>query len=131
MILTMLTGRRLDDMGSAPAGRTRATMGYAGREGRGILNLALNQSRNRHYDGIDNVAMIINLDGPASVTQGATLNGFDGVALLHAAPAAMTRSNGMRMALMITRHAMSPAVADVQRATMQLIPTGMRRSDCW
>jgi AraC-like DNA-binding protein len=77
-------------------------------------------------DGIDNIALVINLDGRASVTQGddATLNGFDAIGVLHAEPASMCRSSGNWMALMIPRQALSPAIADVKRATMQVIPSG-------
>jgi hypothetical protein len=77
-------------------------------------------------DGIDNIALVINLVGRASVTLGheATLNGFDAIGVLHAEPVAMCRSSGKWMALMIPRQALSPAIADIKRATMQLIPSG-------
>ena len=78
-------------------------------------------------DGIDSVALVVNLTGRASVTQGsgdATLDGLDAIGILHAEPAAISRSNGAWMALMIPRDALSPAIPSVERATMQLIPSG-------
>jgi AraC-like DNA-binding protein len=77
-------------------------------------------------DGTDNVALIINRAGLASVTQGsdAALGAHDAIGILHAEPAAMSRSNGAWMALMIPRDALSPALPNVERATMQLIPSG-------
>ena len=78
-------------------------------------------------DGIDSVAILINLAGRASVAQGtsdASLNPLDAIGILHAEPAEMTRSNGAWMALVIPRTALSPLIPNVERATMQLMPSG-------
>ncbi len=77
-------------------------------------------------DGADNVAIVINRSGCAEITQGqeATLNINDAIGLLHAEPAAMVRSEGAWMALMIPRTALIPAAAKIEAATMQLVPNG-------
>jgi AraC-like DNA-binding protein len=77
-------------------------------------------------DGTDSVAIVINRSGCASITQGheATLDISDAIGLLHAEPAAMVRSEGAWMALMIPRTALMPAVAKIEAATMQLVPNG-------
>ena len=78
-------------------------------------------------DGVDSVAIVINLTGCASVTQradDATLDGLDAIGLLHSEPAAIVRSEGAWMALMIPRTALIPALANIEAATMQLMPNG-------
>ena len=91
------------------------------------IPVRLSRSVEMVIDGIDSVAIVINLAGRASMTQGAgdaTLDGFDAIGILHAEPAAMSRSNGAWMALMIPRKALSPIIPSVERATMQIIPNG-------
>ncbi len=91
------------------------------------IPVRLSRSADMIVDGVDSVAMIINLAGRASVTQAssdATLDELDAIGILHAEPATMQRSNGAWMALMIPRHALSPAIRSLERATMQLVPNG-------
>ncbi len=91
------------------------------------IPVRLSRSAEMIIDGIDSVAIFINLAGRASVTQGtgdATLGGFDAIGILHSEPAAMSRSDGAWMALMVPRKALSPIIPSVERATMQIIPAG-------
>ena len=77
-------------------------------------------------DGTDSVALIIIRAGLAPVSQAsdAALVAHDAILVLHAEPAAMSQPNGAWMALTIPRDALSPAIPNVERATMHLTPSG-------
>ena len=90
------------------------------------IPVRLSRGNDMIVDGVDSVALVINLEGRASLIQRseATLNNLDAIGILHAEPAAMTRSSGAWMALMIPRDALFPTISSIERATMRLIPSG-------